>query len=246
MAGRLNQIIAVEKGVKARSYAVVSELHKANQKADLFNGFGKTYEKRDDDGEDLPPERKQVQFEVDSQLRAMTDALSELFQVEARKDWTNQVAVADVVVDGKTVVAGAPVSFLLFLEKQLTDMRTFVGELPVLDPAEDWTLDVNSGLYKTDATKTHRTKKVQRPIVLYDATTEHPAQTQLITEDVLAGFWSQVKYSGAMPRPRKQAVAARVEALLQAVKKAREAANMWEETSSPDVGAAVFDYVFND
>jgi hypothetical protein len=135
------------------------------------------------------------------------------------------------------------VSFLLFLEKQLTDIRTFVGNLPVLDPAESWSEDKNSGLYRTEPTSTHRTKKVQKPIVLYPATPEHPAQTQIITEDVIVGFWSQVKQSGAIPRPQKLIILDRVERLLKAVKEAREAANIQEEVKTPDIGAAIFGYL---
>ncbi len=80
--------------------------------------------------------------------------------------------------------------------------------------------------------------------MLYDATPEHPAQTQIITRDVLAGYWSQVRHSGAMPKPEKDALAERVEKLLQAVKQAREAANGMDEASAPSVGEAVFDYLF--
>ncbi len=45
---RLNQIIAIEKGIKSRAYAELTELHKAAQKPDLFHGFVKTYQKRDE------------------------------------------------------------------------------------------------------------------------------------------------------------------------------------------------------
>jgi hypothetical protein len=151
-----------------------------------------------------------------------------------------------VRVNGSVLVDNAPVSYLLFLEKQLTDLRTFFGNLPVLDEGEDWSEDANSGLYKAQETKTHRTKKLQRPIVLYNATVEHPAQTQLITEDVLAGFWSQVKQSGAIPKPRKQELSERVETLLRAVKEAREEANICEEVDVPNVGQAIFGYLLGD
>lgn len=242
---KLNQIIAVEKGIKARSYAELTELNKAVQKPDLFNGFIKTYQKKDEDGEDIPSEKKRVQYVATEVLRSVERAIGELMDTTARKDWTNCVASADVVVNGAVIVAGAPVSFLLFLEKQLTDMRTFVDNLPVLDPAESWSKDENSGLYRTDAINTHRTKKVQKPIVLYPATPEHPAQTQIITEDVIVGFWGQIKQSGAMPKPARQALLERVDVLLRAVKEAREAANIHDEAAAPSVGAAVFGYLFD-
>jgi hypothetical protein len=66
----------------------------------------------------------------------------------------------------------------------------------------------------------------------------------LITEDVIAGYWNQVKQSGAIPKTRKAEIAEKVEVLLRAVKEAREAANVQEETKSPEVGEVVFDFIF--
>jgi len=245
MITKLNQIIAIEKGIKARAASEITDLYKAAQKPDLFSGFAKDYYPVDAEGEALPAERKRVQHTVADMLRTTERVMGELFSIVARKDYTNCVAKADVKLpDGTVVVKDAPVSFLLFLEKQLTDLRTFVGSLPVLDEADDWTLDANSALYKTGEVRSHRTKKVQKPIVLYQSTPEHPAQTQLITEDVIVGFWHQVKHSGGMPKTRKVDIASRVETLLAAVKQAREAANMQDEAPAPVASAMIFNYLF--
>jgi hypothetical protein len=246
MTAKLNQIIAIEKGIKARVYGDITEINKTIQKQELFNGFAKEYRKKDEDGEELPSEKKRVQFTVIDHLRNVARLSTELFDITARKDFTNCVATAEVVVDGETIITAAPVTFLLFLEKQLTDLRTLVGNLPVLDEGETWAYDGNSGLYKTEPSQTHRTKKVQKPIVLYPATVEHAAQTQLISEDVIAGFWHLVKHSGALPKPDKQDLAQRVEKLLQAVKQAREQANSVDEVPVPKIGEAVFTYLFDE
>ena len=248
MTAKLNQIIAIEKGIKSKAYSDVSELYKAVQKPDLFNGFSKTYQAlADDDGERLPAEKKRVQFVVDDVLRSIERAVTSLIDVTARKDYTNCVAKADVVVDGVTIMTGAPVSFLLFTEKQLTDLRSIVAALPVLDDGETWVKDANSGLFKSETTQTHRTKKTQKPIVLYPATPEHPAQTAMVTEDVISGFWSQVKQSGAWPKPEKQTLTARVDKLLNAVKQARETANIHDEVPLPgSIGTAVFTYLLGE
>jgi hypothetical protein len=243
--GKLNQIIAIEKGVKSRVYGELTDLNKVIQKPDLFNGFSKDYQKKDDAGEELPSEKKRVQVTVQDVLTTVDRGLSELFSVTARKDWSNCAAKADVKIDGQVLLPQVPVTFLLFLEKQLTDVRTLFNNLPVLDESEDWKGDVNSGLFKADAAQTHRTKKMQKPIVLYDATKEHPAQTQLLTEDVIVGFWSTVKMSGAMPKPVKHQLVGRVEVLLKAVKVAREEANNREEEKVPDVGSAIFGFLLN-
>ena len=184
-----------------------------------------------------------MQAEVPVVFKRVEKLMGELMKVTARKDWSNTNAKASVRINGVALLEEVPVSYLLFVEKQLTDLRTMIGNLPVLDDSENWTKDVNSGLYRAEETKTHRTKKVQKPIVLFPATAEHPAQTQLITQDVIAGHWTNVKQSGALPRPEKEKLLTRVDQLLQAVKVAREEANNIEEITSPDVGQAIFNFL---
>lgn len=243
---KLNQIIAIEKGIKSKAYGEFSELNKVVQKPELFNGFSKTYQKKDEDSESLPPESKRVQFTTIDVLRNSQRILTELFDLTARKDYTNCKAVATVRLDEKEIIKDAPVSFLLFMEKQLTDLRTFIGNLPVLDSSDDWNKDPNSGLFKTEIVQTHRTKKTVKPIVLYPATEQHPAQTQLVQEDIIAGYWNQIKQSGAMPLPQKREILGRVEALLQAIKQAREEANGLDEVATPEIGEAVFNYILGE
>lgn len=241
---KLNQIIAIEKGVKSRVYGEITEMHKSSQKPELFNGFVKIYRKKDEDGEDYPPERKKVQLDAENMLAQVSVLLAELFDVTATKDWGNCHAFADVEVDGQVLVQNAPVPYLLFLEKQINDIHAFVDKLPVLDEADDWTRDENTGLFKTAPIPTHRTRKVQKPIVLYEATKEHPAQTQIISEDIVVGYWDTVKHSGALRSPRKQQLLERVEKLSKAVKFAREKANA-EEAENQKIGKTIFDYLLS-
>ena len=240
---KLNQILAIEKGIKTRVYAEFTELHQATQKPTLMNGFHKSYQPRDEEGETYPTESQKVQHNATEVLERVATSLAELFYITATKDWANCIAKADVVVDGKPLLKDVPATYLLFLEKQLSDITTFIAKMSELDPGSDWNVDPGTGLYKTDTTQTQRTKKVQRPITLYEATKEHPAQTQLITEDVVAGTWLTVKYSGAMPAPRKKQLLARIEKLAQAVKFAREQANA-AEASDKKLSKEVFDFLF--
>jgi hypothetical protein len=240
---KLNQILAIEKGVKTRVYAEFTDLHNATQKPTLMNGFTKTYQPRDESGETYPPESQKVQYEHASVFDRVAANLTELFDITATKDWANCGARADVVVDGRVLIKDVPATYLLFLEKQLSDLTAFVQKMAELDPASDWNVDPSTGLFKTEPTATQRTKKVQRAIVLYDATEHHPAQTQLITEDVVVGQWVTTKLSGALPAPRKKALLARIEKLAHAVKYAREQANSGDVVEQK-CGAAVFDYLF--
>lgn len=240
---KLNQIIAIEKGVKSRVYGDVTELHKESQKAEPYTGLAKTYRKKDEEGEDFPPEHKRVRMVATDVLRRLGQLETELFDVEATKEWSNTRARADVTVDGRVLVRDAPVTYLLFLEKQASDLRAFVDKMPVLDDAEEWTQDPNSGMYRSARVTTHRTKKTPRVIVKYEATKEHPAQTELVHEDVVVGYWDTVKHSGALPAPRKAVLLERIDKLMRAVKQAREQANDLE-VERLEVGATVFGWLF--
>lgn len=240
---KLNQIIAIEKGVKSRVHSNISEFYKLIQKPALFEGVIRTYLPKDDDGEKLPPEKKLVNYRAKDVLSALRMNHVELFDITAQKDLANMKASAPVVIDGITILPPLPVTTLLFLEKQVTDLHTFAKGLPVLDVGEAWTFDENQGLSKTEPVQTHRTKKISKPIVMYPATPEHPAQTQMATEDVIAGFWETVKMSGAMSRPDKDKIVARLEKLLIAVKEAREEANGISADAKPAIGAPIYDYL---
>ena len=83
----------------------------------------------------------------------------------------------------------------------MTDLKTIIGNFPVLDPSEKWMFDDGAGYHRTESTLTQRTKKIQRPLVLIQPTKEHPGQAVVITEDIVTGNWELTKFSGAMPVP---------------------------------------------
>ncbi|MFC9955018.1 hypothetical protein ACFVIN_32150 [Streptomyces prasinus] len=241
---KLNQIIAVEKGVKSKAVQDVNGAHQKVQKPALLSGISRTYQPKDEEGEQLPPESTRVQVQGEDVLREMAASLTRLFDVTATKDWANCAARADVVVEGRTVLAEVPVSYLLFLEKQLTDLHAFVRKLPTLDAAESWSHDPSTDWWKTDPVRTIRTKKVPRNHVKAEATEKHPAQVEVYYEDVPIGYWTTVKFSGALPARRLNELVERIEKLQQAVKFAREEANGTEVTDQR-VGDAVFGYLFD-
>jgi hypothetical protein len=240
---KLNQIIAVEKGVKSKSFQDLTEAHHAVQKPALLSGISRVYQPKDEEGEQLPPESTKVQVKTEEILRDMAASVTRLFDVTATKDWANCAARADVTVDGRALLRDVPVTYLLFLEKQLTDLHTFVKKLPVLDAAESWTFDASADCYRTEAVRTIRTKKVPRNHVKAEATEHHPAQVEVYYEDIPVGYWSTTKFSGALPAQRVHELTDRVEKLQAAVKFAREEANS-AETTDQQVGDAVFGYLF--
>lgn len=240
---RLNQIIAIEKGTKARTTRDLTDAHHALQKQALLNGISRTYQPDDEMGEKFPSETSRVQVRAKDLMKRTQEVLSELFDVTATKDETNCNARADVVIDGKKILSQVPVTSLLFLEKQLVDIHTFVKKLPVLDPADTWHFDASADCFATDPSFTVKTKKVPRNHVKAEATDKHPAQVEMYHEDIRVGQWRQIKFSGALPQKDVNELLVRVENLQKAVKFAREEANN-AEVKNVSVGKEVFGYLF--
>lgn len=240
---KLNQIVAVEKGVKSRAEKDLTEAHHGLKKPELIYGISRVYKPKNEDGEQLPPENKRVQVLVEDAIKRTADVLIELFDVTATKDFSNCVAKASVEVDGKVLVKDAPVTYLLWLEKRLVLLHEFVKELPRLNDADTWTLDPVQGIWITEEEVTHRTKKVPMPFVKAAATDKHPAQVDVVHEDQVVGYWHQIKRSGAVPAARVRQLLDRVEKMQRAVKMARESANMID-VEKKSVGREVFDYLF--
>lgn len=239
---RLNQLLAVEKGCKQRIEQYVTQLYHTAQKSALFDGMTRTYKPLAEGSERLPPETKLVQQRAMDVLTETATTMTELFDIRGVIDWANCEAKADVVVNGLVLLTGVPATYLLFLEKKLTDVHTIVSKLPVLDPAEAWTLDASDQLFKTAVTETARTAKVQEPIVLQPPTKEHPAQTAIVNKDVIIGYYEMTKSSGALPQAEQRRILRRVESLRAAVKYAREQANL-VVAPKVEVGRKIFDFV---
>ncbi|HEY4384716.1 MAG TPA: hypothetical protein VGN34_09610, partial [Ktedonobacteraceae bacterium] len=151
---------------------------------------------------------------------------------------------ADVVVDGTTLLSQVPATYLLFLEKQLVDLHTFIKKLPVLDASELWTFDPSADCWATEPIQTTKTKKIPRNHVKAEATEKHPAQVEVYYEDVVVGNWRTIKFSGALPSQRVNELLNRIEKLQEAVKFAREEANGLE-TTEHKVGAKILGYLFS-
>ena len=240
---RLSHVVAVSKGVKATSVSLLAQAHQDAQKHESLKGLSRTYQPRDADEIPKPPESTQVRFTAQQIVDEVQNGLTRLFDVTATQDYGNAVAFADVKVDGVVLVSAAPVSYLLFLEKQLVDLATFIRKLPVLDSAEKWEFDTNSGHFRTAPVMTVSNKKVYRNHEKAPATDRHPAQVDVYTEDVPVGHWSLVKFSGAFPATRVKELTERVTKLQEAVKVAREIANA-TDVADQRVGETLLGWLF--
>jgi len=241
---RLNQLIAVRKSVVGQAEQAFTDAYQKIQKTPLLAGITKTYQASEEGGEVLAGERQLVQVRIPEVLSDVSDSLARLFDIHATLDTTNQSARAGIFIDGQRITEDLPVATLLTIEKKLTDLITFVKKLPLLDPAELWTMDEHQdGVWRSEPVRTQRQKKVPRNHVKARATDKHPEQVEVYYEDVIVGHWTTTKFSGAISLIEAKALLAKAVTLQAAVKQAREQANMVEvEDSKP--GESLVRYLF--
>lgn len=241
---KLHELVAIRKGIKTRTYAALSQLHKISQKAELYNGMTKEYHPIEEDGLKLPPASTIVQSFFEDILNQARTIATEAWDTEATQEWGNQQATATLTL-GNLTIENVPATFLLYMEKQLSDLYTFVEKLPTLDSDKIWLKDENSRTYVTDEVKTARTETVTSPVVVTEATDKHPAQWTNVNKIMTRGYWHTRNQSGAMPKPLKAKLLTRITTARDEVKRARSRAND-TEVEKKQVASALFDYLFHD
>lgn len=241
---KLNQLIAVLQSVKANASKSKTEVYQLAQKGALFQGLSRTYQPREEDGFTYPPESQKLTLKVEDLIDKFSTGLYEFINLAATQDCANTEAKASVRVEQRVIIPDVPVSYLLFLEKQLQDVKTFISSLPVLSIDKDWQHDPNRGCYITSPKETVKTKKITDFVVAYEATENHPAQIKEVSKDVVEGVWSLTEFSGALPQDRVNAMLRKVDILQKAVIQAREEANGME-VQQKQFASAIFGYLFD-
>jgi len=239
---RLNQVIALAQGRKARSTSELTETYHKCQQAALFAGQVKTYRPKNEDGDMYPGEEKRLQLRSEELLAHVAEVMSGTMDIVATQDFANCAATGGIVVDGTTILSFVPPTFLCFLERELVNFRTQLSKLPLLDPAKEWDYSDTAGCYRSKPIERAKTKKVPKFTTTAQATKEHPAQVDKDFEDIVEGYWTTVDFSGAVSAQRKAELVTRVGQLIEAVRSAREEANCME--ASPQVvGKKLFDFI---
>lgn len=246
---QLHELLAVERDIKSTTEKIITETKAlfANKK-DHFQGAKKTYRAYSAEDTDRPEGGyKPVVTSVDEKLKYVFPYIVRQMDHIFQKEKTDTIAKADIIVENDAgestkLASDVPVIALVQYETLLTQIRDVVDNIPTLDPAFEWNKDATDGLYKTKEIVRQRTKKVNKPIVMYQATDKHPAQTQLVTEDVPVGDWIELATSGAYSPIEKSRIMARVDMLLEAVKRARARANK-TETVNDKIGQSLVNFL---
>lgn len=245
MSTKLPAILALLKGARATATAQLSGLHHESIKPDQYAGQTRRYTpytEADGINNELPPESKPVRLTAASVLAEFERVVARELDLRATVDATNLVARADVVVEGTVLLAQVPSTTLLHLEQVVQNWSTFLSKLPVRDGALTWTLDPDTGVYRSETIWTHRTQKMIKNHVKAPATDKHPAQVEVYNVDENVGRWETFQLSGALSTTERDALQRRARVLLDAVRAAREVAN---DVEAVDVRVAqpLLDYV---
>jgi hypothetical protein len=252
MAGKpkLHELIAVEGELQGTARKILEETKTTfDKKADHFLAHRKQVKMlaatAEAQAEELSEETA-IDTTVSEKLDHMQGALVRWLDAVAQKERTNQDARADLVVDGQVILKDAPATFLLGLEDKFKAIRAVYEEIPTLAPGRTWLPDAGhakKGVYKVSPDEVKiRTKKVAKPVVLYEATKEHPAQVKEMTEDVTVGTITTEHWSGMISPAEKSDLLERIDKLIRAVKKARQRANSVDIVKI-NVGRALFAFI---
>jgi len=244
---KLHQLLAVEGDLGGIAGKVTLETRTNFTKhPDRYMGHRTSVEPFDEGAAKEADDIKALDDTVKAKLDYTAEHLSRYLDCVLQKEATNQVACADLVVDGVTIATNLPATFLLGLEKKLKNIRDSIYQaIPTLQPGVHWELDPSQGenVYKrVHPEERFRTKRVRKNHVLAEATKEHPAQVEMFTEDVNVARVVKNVWSGMISVAEKSALLGRVEKLLRGVKKARQIANN-TQVVKVTVGKELFDYI---
>lgn len=241
---RLHQLLPVRRSIQETTAKALREAQQGLAHRDWLEGLSRTFQPRTEGDPARSPEVKIAQLNAADVLALVQENLVQLLDITATTELGNTTAKADVKIDGNVLIHQAPVGLLMFLEGRIAEWEKLVEGLPTLDPAMNWHRDeTTAGMWKSDPQGQESTRKITKPVVMYPHSEHHPAQVKEVSEDVITGTWTTVKFSGALPADRVRAIQDRLVQLRQAVLHAREEANS-VEAPQQHVGRAVMGFVF--
>lgn len=249
MAAKLHESLAVNSNLEGQAYKCVGELKDTfTKRHHLFGQKLITFQPNGEGAVVSTEEQSEMESTVGKELVWASDFIVALLNSDHQINEANTKARADIVLDdGQVFLKGLPATSLLELEKRIKWIQELITAVPTLDPAKGFKPDAAKGpgiFVAREVTKT-RTAKMEKPIVLYDATKEHPAQTQLISQDVPTGTIRVQEWSSMVTPAQKSEMLSRCEKLQRAVKAARSRANDTDVDTSNRIGKLIIGFVLD-
>lgn len=252
--GKLHELLAVEADLEGRARNIMDETRKVfKEKPALFMGAIRTYTPFLEDGISYPEENQALSTTVDEKLAYTNKSVIKYYDALLQKEATNQVAKADLIVDGVTIASDLPATFLLGMESRLRKMREVYAQIPTLSVGTEWKLDEGKGkgvFSMVHPEEKMKTQKTMKSTVLYEAKfpkaneggNSQPAQIDKWEEVENVGKYTKNVWCGMITPARKSELLDRIDLLIRSVKKARQRANSTEVVKST-IGKAIVDFI---
>lgn len=226
---KLHETLAVENELQNVAKKMLAESERTMGKESLFMGQVRTLNMFDQSLErENTTERKELTTTVDENLNFLFPHLARYWDCVAQKDATNQEAIADVIIDGKSILKGVSATTLLGLETKLAELRKVLMVIPTLAPGVAWEVDsqAEAGVYKTEyPEKTFKSEKDVQFKTAAKATKEHPEQVAQLPTTTNVGAYETIKQSGMYSPLSKARILDRLDVIRNAIKQARMRAN---------------------
>lgn len=246
---KLHELLAVESDLKGEFDKINQEAAVTfGKKTDHFRGHIRVLEMRDDERkfeEAAAFERKDIATTVHKKLKYAAKPAVRYFDALLQKEATNQTANADLIVDGVTLGEGLPATFLLGLESRLKAVRAYYAEIPTHDPSTTWVPDSTqgAGIFRAEVEDVRdKAEKKTEYTTVAPATDHHAAQVAKEVNTVVVGKFTTKKWSGMISPAEKSDLLSRIDALLRAVKQARQRANQ-AEVVKKNIGTVLFKFI---
>lgn len=248
---KLHELLAVETNLETQANKVRADLAATfEKKRHLFEEKRIVFQSADEKTQPQIENQSDLQTTVRKELTLVQEFIGRSLDASFQVAETNTAARANVVLEdeaGTVLLRDVPATALLELEKRIAEIGTLLHAVPTLDPAKGFSPDADrgAGIYKAREVRKTRTAKQKKLFVKYEATKEHPAQTELLDQDVPTGTIQEQEWSGLITPADKSALLARLEIIARAVRRARSRANDAEVDTAKKIAAPLLKYIFS-
>ena len=250
---KLHQILAVEADLEGKYKRICEESKKTFGKGAMFTGSHRKLVSFDDNAPDFPEENQAITTTVNARIEYTNKSIAKYFDALVQKEATNQVAKADLIVNGTAIASNVPATFLLALESRLKYVRGVYESIPTLPAGTEWRVAEDKGadifemVHPEEKLKTELTFKSQ---IITEAKfppagsagTSIPAQVEKWQEQVPVGKFVKHIWSGMITTARKAELLDRIDILINETKMARQKANS-VEVVNVNIGKAITDFI---
>lgn len=230
---KLHELLAAEKTPNAAWNQLLADTAKKfKNPSHYFDGHTKSLAMIEDspantNTQQQAAENKPVITTVLDTLQYALEIYASAEDLQFQKNTANQTATGTVMWEGEPLLVDMPIDQLLGLEARLLKIRQLFAEIPTLDATKNWVVDLSgSNVWKTEHPEvTTKTEKQHTPVILSEATKEHPANVQVAHKDVVVGKFTTVRFCGSVTAHQKAKSLKNIDTFLVEIKQARMRAN---------------------